>query len=376
VPCRDAHDRAAPAERAPGARLARRLPRHGRRTVAPLVSSIRYAGIFEYDPDKLYALKPNLTDGVFVGKRVRTNSRGHRDREIPPVKPANGFRVLAVGDSVTFGHAVDVEDTWPDRLERRLAARFPSRQVEVVNTAVPGNSAFQEYADLERALDLAPDAAVIQFVLNDVAEPYKVLRRFGGKGIDYHGVEDVPYLDWMLSQRSAFYLFGKDMAARLRFGALTPEGVRAAAVRKETQLSWQAGADEPGDAVTKAAWEDCLGWMQREIDLCKSHGMSVVLVATPVEFQLHDPSRTYAQRRLGELAARNAIAYVDLLVALEQQVRAEMRERPGSAIADARRAVWQRYFLDHDHLTPAGHELVANVLEPLLVPIAAAEGGR
>ena len=328
---------------------------------------IRYDGIFEYDRDKVYALKRNLTAGVFMGKRVATNSLGQRDREIPLGKPDDGFRVLAVGDSVTFGHGVDADDAWPERLERDLAARFPSLRVDVVNTAVPGNSPFQEYFDLERGLVLEPDAAVIQFVLNDVVEPYKVFRRYGGSGKDYHGVEDVPYWDWVLSQHSAFYLLSKDVAARIRFGTLTRDGVVREAVRTETELSWNAGADEPKDPKILDAWRECLGWMQREVDLCRAHRMAVVLLVTPVEFQLYDPSRTYAQRRLAEFAAANGIPYVDLLTVL--------RERARDA-SPPDQVLWRTYFLDHDHLTPAGHQLTAAALLPVLAPTAEARAAR
>ncbi|HJQ82795.1 MAG TPA: GDSL-type esterase/lipase family protein [Candidatus Binatia bacterium] len=341
---------------------------------------IRYEGVFEYDRDKVYALKRNVT-GTFAGRTVMTNSLGQRDREIPVAKPGNGFRVLAVGDSVTFGHGVAVDDTWPERLERRLAARFPERRVEVVNTAVPGNSPFQEYVDLERALVLAPDAAIIQFVLNDVVEPYKVFRRYGGKGKDYHGVEDLPYWDWVLTQRSALYLLLKDVAARLRFGAWSAEGVREKAVVKETELAWTAGADEPREPKVQEAWRECLAWMQREVDLCKRRRMPVVLLVTPVAFQFEDETRTYAQRRLAEFAAANGIAYVDLLPVLRERAVRELASRaPEDAGLDARavaarhpeawKAEWRRYFLDHDHFTPAGHELVAEVLAPLLEPVA------
>ncbi len=34
-------------------------------------------------------------------------------------------------------------------------------------------------------------------------------------------------------------------------------------------------------------------------------------------------------------------------------------------------AFWQRYFLDYDHFTPAGHALVAAALLPLIEPLAA-----
>jgi len=324
---------------------------------------MRYEGIFEYDRDKVYALKRNLTAGAFMGKPVTTNSLGQRDREIPLRKPGNGFRVLAVGDSVTFGHGVNADETWPEQLERDLGARLPSSQVDVVNTAVPGNSPFQEYVDLQRALVLEPDAAVIQFVLNDVVEPYKVFRRYGGSGKDYHGVDDVPYWDWVLSQHSAFYLLLKDAAARIRFGAVTREGVREHAVRKENELSWNAAADEPTNPMVADAWRECLAWMQREVDLCKAHGIAVVLLVTPVEFQLSDASRTYAQRRLAAFAAANDIGYLDLLTVLRDRVR-------GADESESPAAVWPRYFLDHDHLTLAGHRLVAEALLPQLMQIA------
>ena len=118
------------------------------------------------DRDKVYALKRHLADGTFMGAPVRTNSFGHRDREIPLRKPENGVRVVAVGDSVTFGHGVRAEQAWPERLEQRLAARYPSLAVEVVNTAVPGNSPFQEYYDLER---LRSDAPHVGWLASDAA---------------------------------------------------------------------------------------------------------------------------------------------------------------------------------------------------------------
>ena len=324
---------------------------------------IQYAGIFEYDPDKVFALKRNVRGGDFVGRPVDTDALGYRDHQIPVAKPANGFRVVAVGDSVTFGHGVLGDETWPEELQRLLAAQYPSLDVEVANTAVPGNAPFQEYVDLDRALVLEPDAVVIQFVLNDVVGPWNLFRRYGGKGIDYHGVEDVPYWDWVLSQRSASYLLMKDVVARIRFGALTADGVRERAVRTEAEYAWQAAADDPSDPMMRRAWRECLRWLQREVDLCKAHRIPVVLLATPADFQFQDDSRTYAQKRLTGFASRNAIAYVDLLK--------PMRER-AIDVAEPRDVVWQRYFLDYDHLTPAGHALVANLLVPLIAPIASA----
>jgi lysophospholipase L1-like esterase len=342
---------------------------------------IRYEGIFEYDRDKVYALKKNLVDGSFKGKPVTTNSFGHRDREIERRKPAGGFRVLAVGDSVTFGHAVNAEEAWPECLERRLAARFPAREIEVVNTAVPGNSAFQEYFDLERALVLEPDAVVIQFVLNDVLEPYMVFRRYGGRGRDYHRVEDLAYWDGVLSQKSGLHLLLKDMAARIRFRSWSRAGVQEEAARQDAQISWNAAADDPNNPLLVEAWRECLAWMQREVDLCKARGLGVVLLVTPVDLQFLDGSRTYAQRTLADFAARNGIAHVDVLTSLQtrcaeriRRITADAGPLPEGGELQVRRAIWREYFVDHDHFSPAGHEFVAELLLPLLAQRAATSG--
>lgn len=59
---------------------------------------------------------------------VRTNRHGLRGPEI--ALPAPGPRVLAVGDSVTFGWGVEEEQSWPARLADELG-------VEVLNAGVP-----------------------------------------------------------------------------------------------------------------------------------------------------------------------------------------------------------------------------------------------
>ena len=338
-----------------------------------------YTGLFEYDRDKVYALRRNLTGASFAGSLVSTNSFGHRDREIPVEKPPRGFRVLAIGDSVTFGHGVRAEQTWPEALERQLAARFPELRVEVVNTAVPGNSPFQEYHDLRRALVFEPDAVVIQFVLNDLVEPYNVFRRYGGRGHDYHSVEDVPWWNHELSQRSALYLLLEDVVTRLRLGAITLAGMREKALRLDAELSWNAAADAPLDPRIREAWRECLAWIEKEVELCRERGIPVVLLVTPVNFQFLDGSRTYAQRRLAGFADEHRIGFVDLLSVLRARaVKQIVARRPAdvglSAGVLAKRhprqwaAIWGRYYLDYDHLRPKGHGLVAETLLDLISP--------
>ncbi len=79
---------------------------------------------------------------------VSTNSRGMRG---PEIKPKHGFRILAVGDSVTFGWGVAGDETFPAQLSTLLG-------VEVLNGGVPAWKPPTMAAWTQRvARELAPD---------------------------------------------------------------------------------------------------------------------------------------------------------------------------------------------------------------------------
>ncbi|HEB53493.1 MAG TPA: hypothetical protein ENI87_09590, partial [bacterium] len=64
----------------------------------------------------LFRHKPNLD--VSIGRfRLRTNSLGLRGPDVAVPKPPGTFRIVMLGDSVTFGWGVDDEVTFARRLE-------------------------------------------------------------------------------------------------------------------------------------------------------------------------------------------------------------------------------------------------------------------
>src|SRR5262245_60753707 len=71
-------------------------------------------------PGLRYELIPGSRTTNYVGVPVSVNRLGLRDREVSVPKPAGTFRILGVGDSVTFGYGVRVEDTYLRILEDRL----------------------------------------------------------------------------------------------------------------------------------------------------------------------------------------------------------------------------------------------------------------
>jgi hypothetical protein len=104
------------------------------------------------------------------GTKQRLNSRGYRDRETLEVKPPGGRRVVSLGDSFAWGAGVELEDAYPDRLERILNRRRPEPW-EVVNLARPGMNTVDHAAQLDaEGMALAPDVVLLGYVLNDAEE--------------------------------------------------------------------------------------------------------------------------------------------------------------------------------------------------------------
>jgi lysophospholipase L1-like esterase len=102
---------------------------------------------------------------------IRTNSLGLRSPEVDRAKPPGTFRILVLGDSVTFGWSLRGEDTYVSQLASLLATLRPDQRVEVINAGVSGYGTWQELRWLkDTGLSLAPDVVIVQMHLNDAAD--------------------------------------------------------------------------------------------------------------------------------------------------------------------------------------------------------------
>ena len=139
----------------------------GFRIFQPQMSQFSGRGLFHGDADVGHRLRP----GRLTATGDAISSAGFRDREFPEEKPAGGFRVMAIGDSFTFG-AVAIADVWPKVLEHRLGQLFPGRPVEVIDAGVPCYSTEQELRYFEKfGRRFHPDLVVLGFFVgNDVIE--------------------------------------------------------------------------------------------------------------------------------------------------------------------------------------------------------------
>lgn len=141
-------------------------------------------------PGLNYEMKPQVHRKV-NRMVIETNSLGMRDVEpLDPLGP-NDARIVAIGDSVTFGMHVQGRETWPEVLESRMnSGSEPElartrRRYEVLNMGVSGYSTYDE-ALLVRygAMTLSPDLVIIGYYLNDAeTEPVQQLHQHFRKAI-------------------------------------------------------------------------------------------------------------------------------------------------------------------------------------------------
>lgn len=128
-------------------------------------------GFYEADPIRGQRLRAGY-DGWFSGVPVKINQLGFRDhREYSLAKEPKTFRILVLGDSVTFGHGSVFEHTYPYLLEQQLRGWRPAVDWQVWNLGVPGYNTRQEWAYLKEVAGFfAPDLVVVGFFPNDLAD--------------------------------------------------------------------------------------------------------------------------------------------------------------------------------------------------------------
>ncbi len=71
--------------------------------------------------------------------------RGIQGRFDPPANSTGRgeIRIFCLGDSTTYGDAVEPENTWPSLLEAKLKSVFPQKNITVLNGGIPGASSRQ-----------------------------------------------------------------------------------------------------------------------------------------------------------------------------------------------------------------------------------------
>lgn len=111
---------------------------------------------------------PGVDDYVWHTALHVVDDNGMRRQQPFPARDPSRFRIMVVGDSLTYGEGIDAFWTYSEQLERSLAADF---RVDVLNLGVRGYASEDVLNVVRRFLpELQPDLVVYGVCLNDFLE--------------------------------------------------------------------------------------------------------------------------------------------------------------------------------------------------------------
>lgn len=316
--------------------------------------------LLEPHAERGWALRRNA-QGTDAGVPARTNSLGLRGPEVPPELSAEEFRILFVGDSVTFGYDLSEEQTLSARCCAALAGRYSRAPIRCINAGVSGYTTWQELHYLEQdGLALRPNLIVLQFSLNDILDVLLVdPGRVHGRRIEFefsnssHWSGIVRAIASLRARRS--WRQAKDTLEWI------DEGDRATVAKLG---SFESMFVEPPPTVVEKAWQRVLADLTAFDGLCKSRGVPWVFIVTPPRSEL-DPKVAHLrpQRRLRAWADEHHVLMFDPLPLILKE--GERREVSCDAL-----------YIDEGHPTPVTMGLVADALAEFLVENRLLAGGK
>ena len=292
--------------------------------------------LFVRDRELGWKLRPGAS-GEWGGVVMTVNEKGLRGPAIPYERSPNSFRILYLGDSVTFGYGIArTEDTFPSVVESHLAP-ISERRIETVNAGVGGYAPWQEWGFLRtEGIRYDPDCVVLTFILNDVTE-IDSLTRFGGAGEGFQLSHSYYSLYDRFSHESSIGFFVERLRQRLRYGSDLGAGATRAAAKQVQDLILQA--DDPR---IEELWSLTFESLDRIYEFCGERDVAIVTVMLPYRFQLRHPDELAGpQRRIEEHAARWNVPFCDLLPRLTR-FGEETRRLPSDL------------YLDDSHLNEEG----------------------
>lgn len=322
-----------------------------------------FQGLFINDPAIGYRLKPGARVQFATAEfdtGIAINGSGVRDDEEIGPKGADERRILLLGDSLVLSVQVPFRQTFGELLERRLNAGGAPYRYRVINAGVQGYGPVEELLFFRSiAPSIRPDVVIeTLFVGNDADEAVASEARLAGP------------------ERPASDALRDSLATRLRRlvrRSMVLQTFRLRAVAATERFSYALAPPEPplqsyaahpapriahGLVVTRRA----VAQIAAE---ASAAGARTAIVLMPARFQVDDADygrlRDAVSQAGGALVrdaatARFNDALADLSVPRFDALPALRRALPGPDV----------FFQQTVHLTPRGHEVVAEALQRFL----------
>lgn len=208
------------------------------------------------------------TDPALSGQNsttFHTNALGLRDSDI---EDDGAIRILALGDSCTWGWQVAQDEAYPQALQRLLDEAYGALRYRVINAGQPGYTSYQGLTFLrDTGLQLHPAIVIIGFGFNDSSR--------------------LPDIEVSIARaRALFPLVRVDDALlahsklwqwlRTRFGPAPTNVVNRTAL---LSFAAPARADMPSQPMVRVPPDQFLRNLTAIVALCRAHGVKPLLLS-------------------------------------------------------------------------------------------------
>lgn len=295
-----------------------------------------------------YAVKPGKTGGVLElldpsqiiietssGRRLRPNSQayvhkhpishldthlsinslGFRDEEFPKTKPDDEFRILVLGDSITFADYLELDDIYLKVTQNILNQTSPKKKIRIINAGVGDVGIREEMNILEtQGLSIQPDIVLIEYYLNDSRPPWGFAQEIGKKGWfrQYSVLIDTIYKHLLL--RNMIHQKGIDRFYWLGASSWHWDTDRNIFLRfiDASKLDW-------GSAWDPDSWKIFDEEYKKLQILSQKYNFKVLIVAFPVLYQAYSEFlEDFPQTTLKQKTRDYNFYYLDLLPTLRK----------------------------------------------------------
>jgi lysophospholipase L1-like esterase len=312
---------------------------------------------FQKHPYMLYTNTVNWVDGEGI---LQNNSLGYRGGEIAPTPRPGVFRILALGDSTTYGWGIqNPADAWPAQLEQRFNEIFPNYSIEVVNGGLPNATTTEVLGHyIFRDRYLGAKMVIIHIPGNDVRA--QVLDNYHPEYTHFRH----NYLPPVLSLRKGEQLLLKSNLVKTGYAWWLSKTISTDKIWDEEH--WQNVS--PEKAVLNAQ-ANSAGGFRRNLDLLVQNIIQDGL--TPVIFPFVFAAEEKSRETLSDYYPAAAIA-----VEKNNQIAKEIAGKYQIPLVELPTdLVPSTGFIDHCHLNPEGDQAkayrLAEALDPLLQTLLA-----
>lgn len=262
------------------------------------------------------------------------NSFGFRDVEHSLKKPEGVFRILALGDSMTYGEAVSFQDSYLYRLEEMLNSREGTHpRVEIIKAGISRYFPEAERLLLEHyGINFSPDLITVAFSPNDIEDTRL--------GLDAVKVSKSGHLVSRGSDKMAGVL--SSLYAHSHVFRIVLTKYKAFRESRRPQIPWDEIYESNGFYET--AWQKVESEYQKMVAIADSVNAHISFIHIPQQGPW-DEKRSYPAARLSKWSSEHGAEFIDILPAMKEASRTK-----------------NLYYEKDGHCRAAGYEVVARVL--------------